>query len=126
MKTHILKFLILGFVIFVSCEKQSIDAIPDDQKLAQLRAEIEAFAKNKACSNGDNCKVLGIGAKPCGGPSEYIIYSLTNTDEKQLISKVNEYTNFQKEYNVKNQLVSDCLLIPIPTVDCVNGICTAK
>jgi hypothetical protein len=126
MKTHFLKILLLGLVIFVSCEKQSIDTIADDQKLIQLRADVETFAKNKACSNGDNCRVMGIGAKPCGGPSEYIVYSLTNTDEKQLIAKVNEYTDFQKAYNIKKQLTSDCSLLPIPTVDCVNGVCTKK
>jgi hypothetical protein len=126
MKTHFLKIILLGFIIFVSCKKESIDAISDNEKLAQMRADIETFAKNKACSNGDNCRVMGIGNKPCGGPSDYIIYSLTNTDEKQLIAKVNEYTDFQKAYNIKNQLVSDCSLLQIPTVDCKNGVCTAK
>ncbi len=126
MKTHFFKFILLGFVIFVSCKKESIDAIPDNEKLAQLKADIETFAKNKACSNGNNCRVLGIGAKPCGGPSGFIIYSLTNTDEKQLITKVNEYTDFQRAYNDKNKLVSDCSLLQIPTVDCINGVCSPK
>lgn len=126
MKTHILKFLVLSFIIFVSCKKESIDAISDNDKLAQLRAEVELFAKNNACAGSDNCKVMGIGSKPCGGPSEYIVYSLTSTDEKQLVSKVNEYTEFQKAYNDKNPIFSDCLVLPAPTVDCLNGVCTKK
>lgn len=126
MKTHILKFLILGFVIFLSCEKQSIDTIPDEQRMAQLRVEIESFAKNKACSNGDNCRVVGIGNLPCGGPSSYVIYSLSNTDEKQLMLKVNEYTELQKAYNLKNNSVGICIALIVPEVDCKNGVCAVK
>jgi hypothetical protein len=126
MKTHILKILILGFIIFSSCKENSMDALPDEQKLSQLKTEIETFAKNKACSGGDNCRVVGIGAKPCGGPTEYLIYSLTNTDEKQLTAKVNEYNSLSKAYNEKNPRFSDCKVEPAPTIDCINGVCSAK
>jgi hypothetical protein len=126
MKTHILKILILGFIIFSSCKENSVDALPDEQKLSQLKTEIETFAKNKACSGGDNCRVVGIGSKPCGGPAEYLIYSLTNTDEKQLIAKVNEYNILAKAYNDKNPIVSNCIAEQPPTIDCLNGVCTKK
>ena len=126
MKTYFLKFLILGFLIFISCKKDLIEAQTDDQKLIQLRADIETFAKNKACSGGDNCRVVGIGNQPCGGPSWYIIYSLSNTDEKQLMVKVNEYTELQKAYNFKKNTVGICIDFAIPMVDCKNGVCSAK
>jgi hypothetical protein len=126
MKNTILKLILLGFVIFSSCKKESIDAISDNEKLAQLRADIETLAKNKACPGSDNCKVVGIGDLPCGGPSWYVIYSLSNTDEKQLMTKVNEYTELQKAYNLKNDFVGTCIVLPIPTVDCKNGVCSSK
>lgn len=126
MKTLILKLILLGFVILSSCKKESIDAPTDDQKLFQLKTDIETFAKNKACSGGDNCRVVGIGNLPCGGPSWYVIYSLSNTDEKQLMTKVNEYTELQKAYNLKNNTVGICIALVIPTVDCKNDVCTEK
>ncbi len=126
MKTLILKFIIIGFIIFSSCKKESIDTLTDDQKLIQLKTDIEIFAKNKACSGGDNCRVVGIGNLPCGGHSGFVIYSLSNTDEKQLMTKVNEYTELQKAYNLKNNTVGICIALVIPTVDCKNGVCTAK
>ncbi len=130
MKTHILKFLILGLLLFISCAKKNIDsdafAIADDQKLAQMGKDIEEFAKNKACSNGDDCRTMPIGAKACGGPTSYIIYALSKTDEKQLSEKIKQYTDFQKELNVKYNRTSDCLFLSPPTVDCLNGVCASK
>jgi hypothetical protein len=126
MKTYFLKTLILGFVILMSCQKESIDALTDDQKLEQMGKEIEEFAKNKACTNGDGCKTMAIGAKACGGPTHYIIYSLSKTDEKQLAEKVKQYTDFQKELNIKYNRVSDCLFLQPPSVDCLNGVCVSK
>ena len=130
MKTHILKFLILGFVLFISCSKDDIFdntlTIADDQKLEQMGKQIQEFAKNKACSNGDGCRTMPMGAKACGGPTNYIIYSLSKTDEKQLTEKVKQYTDFQKELNVKYNRTSDCLFLSPPTVDCLNGVCASK
>jgi hypothetical protein len=132
MKTLILKFIILGFVLFVSCAKEDImdnnfyASLGDDQKLSLLAKNIEEFAKNKACTGGDNCRTMAMGAKACGGPTNYIIYSLTKTDEKLLSEKVKQYTDFQKELNIKYNRVSDCLFLSPPTVDCLNGVCASK
>lgn len=126
MKTYFLKLIILGFVIFTSCKKESINTLADDEKLTQLKTDIEIFAKNKACSGEENCRVVGIGNSPCGGPSGFIIYSLSNTDEKQLMTKVNRYTELQKAYNLKHNTVGICIALVIPTVDCKNGVCTAN
>ncbi len=130
MKTHILKFIILGFVLFVSCSKDDISddtlAIADDQKLAQMGKEIQEFAKNKACAGSDDCRTMAMGAKACGGPTSYIIYALSKTDEKVLSEKVKQYNDFQKELNIKYNRSSDCLFLSPPTVDCLNGVCTSK
>ena len=131
MKTHILKLIILGFVLFISCAKDDITdnsalIIADDNKLAQLGKDIEEFAKNKACTNGDGCRAMPMGAKACGGPTNYVIYSLSKTDEKQLTEKVKQYTDFQKELNIKYNRSSDCLFLSPPTIDCLNGVCTSK
>lgn len=126
MKAYFLKFIILGFIILSSCKKESINTLSDNQQLVQLKTDIETFAKNKTCSGGDNCRVVGMGNLPCGGPSSYVIYSLSNTDEKQLMIKVNEYTELQKAYNLKNNVVGICIALVIPTVDCKNGVCSEK
>jgi hypothetical protein len=131
MKTHFLKIMILGFVILMSCKEDIMDkdfyaSLGDDQKLEQMGKEIEEFAKNKACTNGDGCKTMAVGAKACGGPTHYIIYSLSKTDEKQLAERVKQYSDFQKELNIKYNRTSDCLFLQPPSVDCLNGVCVSK
>ena len=127
MKAHIFKIAILGFILFSACSKEAtLTPNADDQKLEQLGKEIEAFAKNKACSGGDNCRSMPMGSRACGGPSSYIIYSLSKTDEKQLSDKVKQYTDLQKELNIKYNRTSDCSLLMPPTVDCLNGVCASK
>ncbi|MBC7408314.1 MAG: hypothetical protein H7339_07990 [Arcicella sp.] len=127
MKTHILKIVLLGFTLFMACSQEvPLTPADDDQKLVQLSKEIEEFAKNKVCFGGDNCKTMAMGSKPCGGPTSYIIYSLSKTDEKQLSDKVKQYTDLQKELNIKYNRISDCSLLIPPTVDCLNGICASK
>ena len=127
MKTHIFKIALLGFVLFMGCSKEAtLTPADDDQKLAQLGKEIGEFAKNKACSGGDDCKTMAMGSKPCGGPTSYIIYSLSKTDEKQLSDKVKQYTDFEKELNIKYNRASDCMFLMPPTVNCLNGVCASK
>ncbi len=127
MKTHILKIVLLGFVLFMGCSKEAtLMPSDDDQKLTRLSKEIEEYAKNKACAGGDNCRTMAMGSKPCGGPTSYIIYSLSKTDEKQLSDKVKQYTDLEKELNIKYNRMSDCSLLMPPTVECLNGVCTSK
>jgi hypothetical protein len=127
MKTLILKFIILGFVLFISCAKEvTLTPTDEDQQLVQLAKNIEEFAKNKACTGGDNCRSMAMGSKACGGPTSYIIYSLSKTDEKLLAEKVKQYTDLEKEINIKYNRISDCSFLIPPTVDCLNGVCASK
>jgi hypothetical protein len=127
MKTLILKLTFLGFVLFISCAKEAtLTPTDEDQQLVQLAKNIEEFAKNKACTGGDNCRSMPMGAKACGGPTSYIIYSLSKTDEKLLTEKVKQYTDFQKELNIKYNRISDCSFLLPPMVDCLNGVCASK
>jgi Fe-S-cluster containining protein len=127
MKTHILKITLLSFVLFMACSKEdTLTPAVDDQKLEQLGKEIQDFAKNKACAGTDDCRTMAMGSKPCGGPTSYIFYALSKTVEKQLSEKVKQYTDFQKELNIKYNRTSDCLFLSPPTVDCLNGVCASK
>jgi hypothetical protein len=127
MKTNILKLTLLGFALFMGCSKEeTLTPAVDDQKLEQLGKEIQEFAKNKACAGSNDCRTMAMGSKPCGGPTNYIIYALSKTDEKQLADKVKQYTDLQKEFNIKYNPFSDCMFLTPPIVDCLNGICASK
>jgi hypothetical protein len=125
MKLRILAFSF--FALLMSCAKtEDINAEnSDDLKLSLLAADIENFTQDKACT-GSDCRAMAMGSKPCGGPTKYIIYALSKVDEKVLAEKVKNYTDLQKEINLKYNRVSDCSFLMPPSVDCINGVCTAK
>ncbi|MEA5404928.1 hypothetical protein VB776_18485 [Arcicella sp. DC2W] len=120
---------ILAFVLLFSCKEKDVlaDLEADNLKLSQLLTEVQTYAQNRACA-GDDCKVMEIGEQSCGGPSGHLIYSLSKVDEKVLIEKVKTYTDFQRKMSIKYKGKRDepCALLLVPTVDCVNGLCTAK
>lgn len=80
-----------------------------------------SLVNSQTCDNAKDWAFSAIGSKSCGGPTEYIAYSLKiNTDN--FLKKVKEYTNKQSEFNTKWGVVSSCEVIPVPkSVECVNG-----
>ena len=54
----------------------------DRTQLADMRREIDALVGDAAGASIDDCRYLGLGAKPCGGPWEYAIYSASSTDSR--------------------------------------------
>jgi hypothetical protein len=123
--------LALSGCLLWSCSKGGIgenglsDEEMDYQKLTQMGTEIKDYAKNKACA-GDECRVMSMGSKACGGPTQFIVYSVGKVDEKVLTQKINSYTEYERQLNIKYSRISDCAMIAIPTVDCVNGLCVTK
>jgi hypothetical protein len=69
---------------------------------------------------------MPVGAKPCGGPWSYLVYSMATSDSVQLAAAVQEYTAYQADLNRKLGLVSDCQFLSAPTVDCMAGVCATS
>jgi hypothetical protein len=97
----------------------------DEEKLRQLKEQILLIIADKSCTGSGTCKAIGFGAKPCGGPSGYLIYNSGNVDESLLIEKVDEFYQLNVDYNIKTGAFSDCAMVNIPDVDCVAGQCAA-
>jgi hypothetical protein len=119
MKVYLL--LPLFFILF-SCEEN------EDLTEDQLKQKMETISKSIedlvsiSCNSADQCKAAPIGAKPCGGPTHYIIYS-SGTYEEQLSILIDEYTEANKKYNELSGIGSDCAVENPPTLDCVSGKC---
>lgn len=113
--------------LFLACNED--DSLEDPFKIAKkmesLKAEIESLV-NLSCSAGEgvlSCAAIGLGAKPCGGHWEYLIYSAEATDVDLLDAKVAEYNILSEAYNERTDAVSDCMLVVAPTLDCFDGVC---
>lgn len=83
-------------------------------RLATLWNEIRALADASRCSADRHCRALPLGAKPCGGPWSYLIYSQEDADLPQLRAKVREHRALESALNRQSLAISDCEFIAPP------------
>jgi hypothetical protein len=94
------------------------------QLLTEKKQEIVNYIQSFSCANATGCLSIAFGAKPCGGPREYLVYPNT-VNQTVLENMVNDYYEMDQQYNIETGAISDCMLVSPPnTVGCVNGSCT--
>jgi len=106
-------FWIIGLLLFASfsCEDTSDKTYTPDQ-LEELGKEIQALSESVPCTNSSEWRFTPMGSKACGGPIKYIAYH--QSIEKKFLDLVTQYTKLQAEYNQKNNVISDCMLVAPP------------
>ena len=97
----------------------------DQERLKALYDEIVEYIGTPRCSGGDDCRFIGVGSKPCGGPWRYLVYSASTLDEDHLRSLVEAHAAFEAYLNEKYGYVSTCNVPPEPVLECRDGICRA-
>ena len=101
---------------------------PDPRRaatLTDLRAEVTRMIGDAACSDISQCRTIAFGAKPCGGPWQYLVYSTAITDSTALAAAVARYNVKEAELNKSEGRMSDCSMAVPPTLARVNGRCVA-
>ena len=91
---------------------------PAAASAASLRAPVTALIGDAPCDNQSHCHVIGVGAKPCGGPSGYLAWSDKKTDRAALEAAVQAETQAQVAENKASGLLSDCMMTPVPAAVC--------
>jgi hypothetical protein len=99
---------------------RQMKANPD---LPQMRAEIMAMIGDAKADDVSQCRVIGFGHKPCGGPAEYIAYSAKSSNETVLQQKINSYNKAAEAENIRLGRMSDCAIVPKPEVSLIDGQC---
>jgi hypothetical protein len=94
-----------------------------DTDLTTLKQEVLALIGDASADNVQQCRVIGFGAKPCGGPARYVAASVKNVQEAVLMAKVGQYNAASAENNRKLGLMSDCAVVPKPSIVLDQGVC---
>lgn len=119
-------FLLMTFLV-IDCNDSDAISLQEAQKevIDNLKIEIKNLAGASICSEEYSCYNVGIGAKPCGGFWEYIVYS-NSIDIVTFLAKIETLNELEKEYNEKYSILSDCFMaMPPSSISCVDGKCTA-
>jgi hypothetical protein len=111
--------LVIGFASPAAYAAES-----DAEAAARLRQEIAAVISDASwCRNIVNCRVIGLGARPCGGPEEYVAFSIWNNTGDELRNLVTEYNLLKEELMLDSDEVGTCEVLPKPNADCVQSRC---
>lgn len=104
----------------ISCDDDTRDA----DRLAALNSEIRALVGDATCGDIADCRFIAYGAKPCGGPWEYLIYCVSAVDSAKLDSLVALHFALEQKLNEKEGRISDCMAVGPPAVGLVGGKCS--
>ena len=121
------RFTLLAIVSLavVSCGLITGDDEVTRAELQALEEEIMEEIGTPMADVAEQCRVIAFGSKPCGGPWEYLVYSVKVSDEERLKRLVRRYNEMEEEYNEEHDIFSDCSVTPRPEVGLVDGRCTA-
>jgi len=123
MKTKLLLIACAFLFLSMQCDDDNNTGTTQDM-LDNKKQEIVSYINSFSCGENSNCNYIAFGAKPCGGPREYLVFS-SNVDLAALQTMVDEYYAMDNAYNIKTNAVSDCLLVGPPSnIGCTNNICT--
>ncbi len=119
--------LLLPALLLLSCQEDDEEQIEViERRMAEISANVEALVANKSCNGAGDCASIAWGAKPCGGPWEYIVYAPSNVDVPQLEALVTEYNQLNQDLNQLKGEPSDCELIGEPDLECADNLCAIK
>ena len=102
----------------VACAVDPAASAASAPKSASLMAPITTLIGDAECDNQGQCRAVGIGARPCGGPNGYLAWSSKKTDPSALQAAVKAHAQAQSEENKTSGLVSDCRVLPEPSAVC--------
>ena len=119
--------LVSGAFATLSCARKeaAVGERPDSVTADALRQSIAQQVGTPSCSSSAVCRALPLGSKPCGGPRQYLVYSLSVTDSARLAADAARYNQAEAERNRERGLMSDCSMLIEPRVSCVSGRCAA-
>ena len=117
----------LLFIVTVGCEKKDdVTSIQQDQlELNRKYSSIMKYINLEDVGENISCQSLPIGSKACGGPQGYVAFP-ESINQEELGEMIEEYTQFERDYNEKWGITSDCSHVSPPIEVIVqNGKCKA-
>ena len=124
-----------GGMMLAGCASAAPDGNPDAEAgaepradstavtLQSVRGDIERAIGDVRAESLSACRLIGLGARPCGGPRVYVAYSITQTDSAGLAALVEIYNRLDRERNEREGLVSTCEVVGRPTITWEAGRC---
>jgi len=94
-------------------------------EMRDIRLQMEREIGDAAARRPEQCHVVPLGAKACGGPQDYLIYSSAISDGRKLQELARQYAEAEEKYNRVTGAASTCSHVMPPRVQLDKGKCTS-
>jgi len=95
----------------------SLATDPTRDDLAQAWQALKE-ATGTSCRLDNECRTLAVGWRACGGPAQYLAWSVSATDRQAMQGAARIYTALQRRRAEASGEMSTCELLPEPTAYC--------
>lgn len=89
----------------------------------QLYQRLQRLTTDKSCVEDQQCRVLAVGSRSCGGPEQFLAYSVTQTDSKLLAITNDRYRKMKQEQQQRLGQLSTCQVLTEPVAQCLQQQC---
>ncbi len=126
-----------GFALITACQAQTPPAAaranaPEAGQAqgaaaeAGLLEQIRAEVGQARCTDNAQCRSLGLGAKPCGGPASWLAWSVGGARAERLDAWSAELAMLQRQRQQASGMVSNCQYLADPGAVCQAGRCVLQ
>jgi hypothetical protein len=121
----ILAILTMTLLLFACGQgsKQSPRLQYDRATLDMKYQAVNNLVQDLSCTDSSACASIGVGAKPCGGPWRYLVYSKATVNEKELTALVADLNAYEEGFNKQEGIISDCDLVREAQPGCIHQMC---
>jgi hypothetical protein len=107
------------FALWVPAVAHGADALQARVTAQQRSEQIAQMIGAAACADDSECRVIGIGARACGGPESFAAWSISQTDPVALQQLVERDAEARLKELEGKGIMSTCVMLPVPGVRCV-------
>ena len=105
-KLSIVSVATSAMLLLSGCANTS-SSTEQNQNLSDLNYDLNNIVSDNSCTASFQCKVLEVGARACGGPSKYVVYSTLNNSQKHAEQLAQKITQQEQENNTALEF-DDC------------------
>jgi hypothetical protein len=93
------------------------------EQMMNLGEKMKFLAGQCQCRDDNQCRVVGLGKKTCGGYQNFLVYSTIDGDENGLLSLVSQYEELDQKYLDLSMKVLPCGELSLEA-HCIDERCT--
>lgn len=116
-----MKLFILLSLILSSISLKAADINPS---ISLMKAVKTLASADLNCTTNDDCMVVELGSRACGGPTKFEIVSKKNDNYEELVQLAQVSVEKGLIYNKENNVFSVGSELKAPEVSCIQNTCT--